>query len=148
MKTISTQYIIGLTLGILLMPISYGLLVILPDIGWQFLTLIYILTLLFQVLFYYLTASQRLEWTIVNFVLNFILWTAELLILEQNFGETDFYNSELSSYYLPVMGGLLWTTNKVILDTIFGLTNNIKSVKSRIDIRFQRKRKKNTAPNN
>jgi hypothetical protein len=138
MKTISAQYILGLTLGLLLMPITVGLLKILPDIGWHFLTLAYIIILLFQQIFYYLTTEQRLRWTIVNYIINFVIWTAELVTLEKIFGETGLYNAELSSYYLPVMGGLLWTTNKLIIDRLFRLTNKIELVKSRIDLKFER----------
>lgn len=143
MKTITAQYIIGLTLGLLLVPVNNGLLEVLPNIGWHFLTLLYILILLFQVLYYFLTSKQRISWTIVNFFLNFILWTAELVFLEKNFGTTYLYNSSLNAYYLSVMGGLLWTTNKVILDYFFGLTKKIKTVKSRIELRLERK---NTDP--
>ena len=143
MKTITAQYIIGLTLGFLLVPVNNGLLEVLPNIGWHFLTLLYILILLFQVLYYFLTSKQRVSWTIVNFFLNFILWTAEFVFLEKNFGTTYLYNSSLNGYYLSVMGGLLWTTNKVTLDYFFGLTKKIKTVKSRIELRLERK---NTDP--
>jgi hypothetical protein len=137
MKSISRQYILGLTMGIFFIPLTSGLMRILPDLGWHFFTLMYALIFIFQVTCYYLTSEQKPQWAIVNFILNFIIWSTELVGIEKKFGETEFFSSELSVYYISVIAGLLWTTNKIAIDSIFGRISTIDRVKSRIDLKFE-----------
>lgn len=137
MKAFSTQFILALALALLYMLIVNGLSLVFPDLGWHILTLAYILILLCQILFYYLTAKQKLGLAVLNFTMNFIFWIAELVILEHFFGETDFYQSRWSAYPLSGLSGILWVLNKVMLDYIFGFMNK-GIVKSRIELYLER----------
>jgi hypothetical protein len=108
------------------------------DIGWHFLTVLYILIVLGQIAFYFLTTYTNIWLTIFSFVLNFILWVVEQVNLESFFHDTFFYQDKIFRYAVIILGGLLWAINKLIIDRLFivfkvnlSLTNRIDKVWSR-----------------
>lgn len=135
MKGIAIEYLFGLALGLLFFPLTLGIFALLPDIGWHFLTLLYILMLMFQVTYYYLTAEQRLVWATVNFTLNFILWSVELVAFEKHFGESELYSNE-NQIYLAAIPALFWTTNKQLIDLVLRLSG-IQQIQSRINFKLR-----------
>lgn len=132
MKRIAIEYLLGLVLGLVFFPLTLGLLAILPEMGWHFLTLMYILILVFQVTYYYMTAAQRLLWSTANFILNFILWSVELIGLEKQFGESELFDEE-NRIFVAALAALLWTTNKLLIDFIFR-QSGIQQIQSRINL--------------
>ena len=113
---------------------------ILPiDIGWHFLTVLYVLIVLGQIAFYYLTTYTNVWLTILSFILNFILWVAEQVNLERFFHDTFFYQDNNFRYGVIVLGGLLWAINKLIIDRLFILFKVNLSLTNRADKLWTRK---------
>ena len=106
---------------------------IFPNIGWHFLTVLYILIVLAQILFYFLTTYTNVWLAILSFILNFVLWTAEQVNLESTFHDTFFYQDKNFRYAVIVLGGLLWGTNKLLLDKIFERFNFKMRASNRLD---------------
>ncbi len=86
------------------------------DIGWHFLTVLYILIVLGQIIFYFLTTYTNNWLTILSFILNFVLWVAEQVNLESFFQDTFFYQGKNMRYAVIILGGLLWAINKLFID--------------------------------
>lgn len=68
---------------------------------------------------YHLTNLFRFRLTVLSFILNFILWTAEQVNIESTYYRTPLYQSTDYRYLVVLLGVLLWVTNKVIIDFIF-----------------------------
>ena len=104
-----------------------------PDIGYHFLTVLYILIISAQILFYYATTYNNVWLTILSFILNYILTTAEQVNIEHKFHDTPFYQGEDFRYGVIVLCGLLWGTNKLLLDRLFIFLKAKTSLTNRAD---------------
>ena len=72
--------------------------------------------------FYRLTTIFYSGLTILNFFLNFILWTTEQIITEDKFHSSIVYqDEEIGRIFVLVYGALLLSINKIVLDEIFKL---------------------------
>src|SRR5690606_10281627 len=123
MRKIAIHYLLGIALGLIVFLLSYVLMLI-PGIGYGVLAVVFALIFFAQGTFYWLTAVHSRMWSTVGFVLNFILWTTELVQLEYLLDESSthrlLYHDD-SYYWLRfVLGGLLWSTNKLVLDEVIG----------------------------
>ena len=123
LKNIAIQYLICLGLALLLIPVIDGILFILSDIGWHFLTVIYITIFIFQLVFYYLTTNYTIGWTILSFIVNFIFWTFEQVAIEKTFHDSFIYKGKVGPV---VIGGLLWVTNKILIDQLLNFNKSVK----------------------
>lgn len=132
-KTI-IQYLIGLGLALLTIPIVEGTLAILPDIGWHFMTVIYVTIFVLQITFYYLTTNYKFGWTALSFFVNFILWTLEQLAIEKTFHDSFIYQGENWKIGAYVLGGLLWVTNKILIDQLLNLNKSINRQPSKLNV--------------
>jgi len=133
-KKTTIQYLLGLGLALLTIPIVEGVLAVLPDIGWHFLTVIYITIFVLQITFYYLTTNFKFGWTALSFILNFILWTFEQVIIEKTFYDSIIYSGENWKVGVYILGGLLWVTNKILIDQLFNLNESIIRHDNRINV--------------
>lgn len=109
------------------------------DIGWHFLTVLYVLIVLGLITFYYLTTYTNIWLTILSFILNFILWVAEQVNLERFFHDTFFYQDNNFWFGVIVLCGLLWAINKLIIDRLFILFKVNLSMTNRADKLWTRK---------
>jgi hypothetical protein len=134
LKKTTIQYLLGLGLALLTIPIVEGTLAVLPDIGWHFLTVIYGTIFILQITFYYLTTNFKFCWTVLSFVLNFVLWTIEQVVIEKNFHDSFIYQGEKWKIGAYVLGGLLWVTNKILIDQLFDLNKSIQRQTSKINV--------------
>jgi hypothetical protein len=134
LKKTTIQYLIGVGLALLIIPVVEGTLLVLPDIGWHFLTVIYITIFIFQITFYYLTTNYKFGWTALNFIMNFILWTFEQVVLEKNFHDSFIYKGDNFKIGVLILGGLLWVTNKILIDKLFDLNKSIHKQTSKINV--------------
>ena len=134
LKKMTIQYLLGLGLALLTIPIVVRTLSVLPDIGWGFLTVIYITIFLIQITFYYLTTNFKLGWTVLSFILNFVLWTFEQVIIEKTFHDSFIYSGENWKIGTYILGGLLWVTNKIVIDQLFNLNKSIYKQTSKINV--------------
>lgn len=134
LKKTTIQYILGLGLALLTIPIVVGTLAVLPDIGWHFMTVIYVTIFVLQITFYYLTTNYKFSWTALSFIMNFILWTFEQVIIEKTFHDSFIYQGENWKVGAYLLGGLLWVTNKLLIDQLFDLNKYIKRQTSRIKV--------------
>jgi hypothetical protein len=134
LKKTTIQYLLGLGLALLTIPIVEGTLAVLPDIGWHFLTVIYVTIFILQITFYYLTTNFKFGWTVLSFVLNFILWTIEQVVIEKNFHDSFIYQGEKWKIGAYVLGGLLWVTNKILIDQLFDLNKSNQRQTSKINV--------------
>lgn len=132
-KSIFSQYLLGLALALLIIPVVEGILAILPDIGWHFLTVIYITIFVFQILFYFLTSHHNVWWTLLSFISNFVLWTFEQVQIEKNFHDSFIYQGENYKIGVLILGGMLWVTNKIIIDKLLAINKSTNSKMSRMD---------------
>lgn len=131
MKTIISQYILVIGLTLTLKGITLGTERLFPDIGWHILSIAYLTLFALQVTFYYLTTNFKIGWTISSFIINFILWTIELVVLEKSFHNTWIYqDSKIASI---VLGGILWATNKILLDKLFLLNKSMTIKTSKLE---------------
>ncbi len=103
------------------------------DIGWHFLTVLYILIVLGQIIFYFLTTYTNNWLTILSFILNFVLWVAEQVNLESFFQDTFFYQDKNMRYAVIILGGLLWAINKLFIDRLFIVFKANLSLTNRVD---------------
>lgn len=103
------------------------------DIGWHFLTVLYILIVLGQILFYFLTTYTNIWLTILSFILNFVLWVAEQVNLESFFQDTFFYQEKNMRYAVIILGGFLWAINKQFIDRLFLVFKVNLSLTNRVD---------------
>jgi len=133
LKKTTIQYLIGVGLALLTIPVVEGTLALLPDIGWHFLTVTYITILVFQIIFYYLTTNYKFGWTVLTFILNFILWTFEQVTIEKNFHDSFIYKGDNYKIGVLILGGLLWVTNKILIDKLFDLSKSINKQTSKIN---------------
>ena len=133
LKKTTIQYLIGVGLALLTIPVVEGTLALLPDIGWHFLTVTYITILVFQIIFYYLTTNYKFGWTVLSFILNFILWTFEQVTIEKNFHDSFIYKGDNYKIGVLILGGLLWVTNKILIDKLFDLSKSINKQTSKIN---------------
>ena len=133
LKKTTIQYLLGLGLALLTIPIVEGTLAVLSDIGWHFLTVIYVTIFILQITFYYLTTNFKLGWTVLSFITNFILWTFEQVIIEKNFHDTFIYKSDNFKIGALILGGFLWVTNKILIDKFFYLNKSIHKQTSKIN---------------
>ncbi|MCW2263734.1 MULTISPECIES: hypothetical protein [Sphingobacterium] len=132
-EKITIQYLIGVGLALLIIPIVEGALAVLPNIGWHFLTVMYFTVFTLQITFYYLTTNFKFGWTVLSFILNFIFWTFEQVIIEKTFHDSIIYNGENWKLGVYILGGLLWVTNKILIDKLFDLNKSIHKQSSRIN---------------
>lgn len=133
-RSILIHYMFGIGLALLITPIVEGFLWILPDIGWHFLTVLYSVILLLQVVFYYLASYHSLRWTVLNFVVNYVLWVFEQVQIEQSFGDSFIYQGEKNGVYVLVLGAILWVTNKLLFDAFLFRNKLIVRRPNRLDI--------------
>lgn len=108
------------------------------DIGWYFLTVLYVLIALGLIVFYRLTTYTKIWLTVLSFILNFVLWVAEQVNLERFFHDTFLYQDNRFRYAVIILGGLLWAFNKLIIDRLFilfkvnfTLTNRVENILTR-----------------
>ena len=121
MRKITIHFALGIGLGLL----AFGaihLMMLIPGVGHGIFTVLYVLILLAQGVFYARTAVHRKLWSTINFVANFILWVTELVqlehLLEGSSAHRLFYHND-SYYWLRfALGGVFWATNKLVLDLI------------------------------
>jgi hypothetical protein len=132
LKKTTIQYLLGLAL--LTIPIVEGTLAVLPDIGWHFMTVIYITILILQITFYYLTTHFNFGWTVLRFVLNFVFWTFEQVIMEKSFHDSFIYKGDNYKIGAFILGGLLWVTNKILIDKFFDLNKSNTKRTSKINV--------------
>lgn len=128
------QYLLGIVLSILVIPIFSVTLLLIPNIGWHLLTVIYITILIFQIIFYYLTTKHNLAWTILSFIMNFSIWTLEQVTIEKYFHDSFIYKYDNLNLNVLILGGALWTTNKIIIDKLFDFNKSIFKKKSKLEI--------------
>lgn len=134
LKKTSIQYLLGLGLALLIIPIVEGILSAIPDIGWHFMTVVYVTIFISQITFYFLTTNYKFGWTALSFIINFILWTFELVVIEKTFHDSFIYhvqNWKISSY---ILGGLLWVTNKILIDQVLKLNKSIKIQTNKVNV--------------
>lgn len=134
LKKTTIQYLIGVGLALLTIPVVEGTLLVFPDIGWHFLTVIYITIFIFQITFYYLTTNYKFGWTSLSFIVNFILWTFEQVVIEKNFHDSFIYKGDNFKIGALILGGLLWVTNKILIDKLFDLNKSIHKQTSKINV--------------
>ncbi|MDQ0475595.1 hypothetical protein [Chryseobacterium sp. MDT2-18] len=134
LKKTSIQYLLGLGLALLTIPIVEGTLTVLPDIGWHFITVIYVTIFVLQITFYYLTTNYKFGWTALSFIVNFILWTFEQVVIEKTFYDSIIYPGENWKIGAYVLGGLLWVTNKILIDQLLNLNKSINRQTSKIHV--------------
>ena len=133
-KKTTIQYLLGLGLALLTIPIVEGTLAILPDIGWHFMTVIYVTIFVLQITFYYLTTNYKFGWTALSFIVNFILWTLEQVVIEKTFQDSFIYQGENWKIGAYVLGGLLWVTNKILIDQVLNLNKSINRQTSKLNV--------------
>lgn len=134
LKKTTIQYILGLGLALLTIPIVEGTLALLPDIGWHFMTVFYVTIFILQITFYYLTTNYKFGWTALSFIANFILWTLEQVVIEKTFHDTFIYQGENWKIGAYILGGLLWVTNKILIDQLLNLNKSINRQTSKINV--------------
>ena len=134
LKKTTIQYLLGLGLTLLTIPIIEGVLAVLPNIGWHFFTVIYLTIFILQITFYYLTTHFKFGWTVLSFVVNLIFWTFEQVILEKNFHDSFIYKGDNYKIGALILGGLLWVTNKILIDQLFNLNKSISRQTSKINV--------------
>jgi hypothetical protein len=134
LKKTTIQYLLGLGLALLTIPIVEGTLAVLPDIGWHFMTVIYVTIFVLQITFYYLTTNYKFGWTALSFIVNFILWTLEQVVIEKTFHNTFIYQGESWKIGAYILGGLLWVTNKILIDQLLNLNKSINRQTSKINV--------------
>jgi hypothetical protein len=132
LKKTTIQYLIGIGLALLTIPVIEGTLFVLPDIGWGFLSVIYITIFFFQITFYYLTTNYKFGWTALSFIVNFILWTFEQVAIEKTFHDSFIYQGENWKIDAYVLGGILWVTNKILIDQLLNFNKSINRKISKI----------------
>ena len=134
LKKIVVQYLLGIGLALLLIPVSKGTLALFPNIDYEIFTVFYIAIVVFQIIFYYLTTNYKLGWTVLSFILNFILWTFEQVQIYKNFEDSFIYKENNYGTEALILGGLLWVTNKILIDKLFGLNKSINKHDSKIKV--------------
>ncbi len=134
LKKTTIHYLIGVGLALLTIPVVEGTLLVLQDIGWHFLTVIYITIFIFQITFYYLTTNYKFGWTVLSFIINFILWTFEQVVFEKNFQDSFIYKGDNFKVGALILGGLLWVTNKILIDKLFDLNKSIHKQTNKINV--------------
>ena len=134
LKKTTLHYLLGVGLALLTIPIFEGTMLVLPDIGWHFLTVFYITVFIMQITFYYLTTNFKFGWTILSFILNFLLWTFEQVIIEKTFHDSFIYKGENEKVGALILGGLLWVTNKILIDQLFNFNKSIQRRSSKINV--------------
>jgi hypothetical protein len=134
LKNTIIHYLFGLGLSLLTIVILEGILAVLPDIGWHFLTIIYITIFILQIAFYYFTTNFSLGWTVLSFLLNLIFWTFELVLIEKYFQESFIYKGDNLKTGALILGGLLWVTNKILIDRLFDFNKSIIKQNCKINV--------------
>ena len=134
LKKTTIQFLIGIGLTLLTILIAEGTLALLSDIGWHALTIIYATIFVMQITFYYLTTNFKFGWTALSYILNFILWIIEQVIIEKTFHDSIIYNSEKWKVGAYILGGLLWVTNKIIIDKFFDANKSIHKQGNKINV--------------
>jgi hypothetical protein len=134
LKKTTIQYLLGLGLALLIIPIVKGTLAALPDIGWHFMTVTYMTIFISQITFYYLTTSYKFGWTALSFIINFILWTFEQVIIEKIFHDSFIYQGENWKIGAYILGGLLWVTNKILIDQFLNYNKSINIQTKKVNV--------------
>lgn len=124
---------LSILLVILILSFTYLTEKIFTNIGYGLLTVLYILILIAQILYYFLTSYTKWGLTILSFVLNFIIWVAEQVNLERTFEYSAFYQDDDFGIKVTLLGGLLWATNKLLLDKLFEKFNLKMVTSNRLD---------------
>jgi len=123
MRKTLKHYALGVALGLLVFMLSY-LALLIPGIGYGSVLFIYIFIFFAQGMFYGLTAVHGRMWSTVGFILNFVLWTIELVQLEYLLDGSAMHRFlyQNDDYYVLrfLLGGALWATNKLIIDVCIG----------------------------
>jgi predicted neutral ceramidase superfamily lipid hydrolase len=141
MNKITLHYLLSLVLVVLVF-ISCFLLEMIPSVGYEILTYIYISILLGLFYYYFLTTYLKVGLTILSFTLNFILWVAEQVSLSSQFHDTFLYQNDNFRVTVVILGGLLWATNKLLLDKLFIKLKADASSSNRLDILLGRVKNK------
>lgn len=127
------HYLLAIALGLLVFGLSY-LAMLIPMRGYGALWFMYAFILFAQGVFYGLTAVHGRMWSIVGFILNFVLWTTELVQLEHllDGSATHRFLYHNDDYYALrfILGGVLWATNKLIIDVCIGWVTKKNSTPS------------------
>lgn len=134
-KTI-IQYLLGLGLALFTILIVEGTLLMITDIGWAVLTVIYITIFFMQITFYYLTTNFKFGWTVLSFIFNFLIWTFEQVIIEKTFSDSFIYEGENWNVGAIILGGLLWVTNKILIDKLFDVNKSIQRHTSKLNLNW------------
>lgn len=119
------HYLIGLGLTLLTIAFVEAVIALFPGIGWHFLTVLYVTILVMQIIFYWLTTNYNFAWSALSFIINFILWTLELVAVEKTFPDSVIFYSGNWKIGAYMLAGLLWVTNKIIIDKFFALNKSL-----------------------
>ena len=119
-KNIYLHLLCSLFLTLFVGLFSYFLTTVFSFMGYGVFLFVYILIGVGLFYFYCLTTIFYRGLTILNFFLNFVLWTIEQVITEDKFHNSIIYqDEEIGRVFVLVYGALLLSVNKLILDEIF-----------------------------
>ncbi len=111
-------------IGALSIAICVGLLItifilIFSFLGYGVLLFAYIFILTGLIVFYRLTSILTIGWTVLSFIINFILWTAEQVLIEKKLHDTILYQEDgIAQVFVLTLGALLFAFNKILIDLI------------------------------
>ena len=71
--------------------------------------------------FYYITTVFGVWLTALNFIINFIAWGIELVLITEQSKGNFLFSEDLQIFTLMLIGAILWAINKTILDIVFDL---------------------------
>ena len=79
-----------------------------------------------------LSPWNTLKWIALLFLLSFILWVTEQVLVSDAFDNTFLYHDDLFYPLRSALGGILWVTNKLILDALLLRMNSDARKSSRV----------------
>ena len=133
-SNIIRHFILALLLAMIVLSLSWTTFKILPSLGYGILLIVYIMIIGALVYFYNLMTYFSFSKSLLHFILNFILWCAEQVLLSTNFEKSFLYQDENYKILIIILGAILWTTNKLLLDILFRMVKLKVAEMNKLDL--------------
>lgn len=134
---------LSLLLATIVLSLSWFTVEMFPSLGYNIFFLVYIMIIGALIYYYNLMTYFGFRKSLLHFILNFVLWGLEQVLISTNFEKTFLYQDENYKALIVVIGGILWTANKLLLDTIFKTFNSRAAEMNKFDVWWSNRKSSN-----
>ena len=133
-SNIIRHFVLSLLFAMIVLSLSWTMFKLFPSLGYGILLIVYIMIIGAQIYFYNLMTYFSFSKSLLHFILNFILWCVEQVLVSTNFEKSFLYQDENYKFLIIILGAILWATNKLLLDILFRMVKLKATELNKLDL--------------